>query len=279
MKVQLNLSVFLLFIAIIASVLFQISCNCQVNNELNGARFTLFENTSMMNMAFAIRDEDTAKIRQLAEISSVDFIEPKSGYPLLVFAILNRRYESAKVLLSCGADPNKVSLKDRYTPLLYACQGNLFKTNQCDTSFISLLLNNGAYVNYVANDVVSDSLNGRNATFALDLAIQCHHTIDESGCLDMIKCLLDHGANINLKFEHCDRNYLSNAVILGKYTLVEFLMSQPNFELPNPFYHRLGANQEMIPVSFYELVVDSKSRLGIHDSQARKRILDQISHD
>lgn len=95
-----------------AAIFLFISCNNRENivkkENLLGNNYRLFQNTAAWELAKAVDDEDTIKIREILNNKKVDidFREPKFGSTLLMLSIINSQYESVKTLLQMGAGPN-----------------------------------------------------------------------------------------------------------------------------------------------------------------------------
>ena len=70
-------------------------------NSLLASDYRLFQSTPGWNLAKAVMNDDVSQI--ISEIKKnpalIDYTDIRFGQPILKFAIMNRNYESAKVLL------------------------------------------------------------------------------------------------------------------------------------------------------------------------------------
>jgi len=127
-----------------------------------------------------------------------------TGTTPLLRAIVNNDTEAARVLLEKGANPNIVGMGT--TPFLLAAGVNSYGgrggggTAAADpnTALLDLLIQHGADVNTKVTGVLSYSMrisrtvSNTEGTSALHFAVQ-------SGNVDMVRYLLDHGARTDLK--------------------------------------------------------------------------------
>ncbi|HZX59327.1 MAG TPA: ankyrin repeat domain-containing protein [Mucilaginibacter sp.] len=159
-----------------------------------GFDYRLFKGTPAWELAKAVQDEDTVKIKQ--EVSRnkslLSFREPRFGQPLLSFAVMRSNYNSVKTLLELGADPNMQSTYDGGSPLTEACKLGLggFVHDGADPRYLELLLKYGANPNIEGHSKPSSADGDRDTP--LPLTIAC-----EEGNFDYVKVLVNAGAKID----------------------------------------------------------------------------------
>lgn len=174
----------------LAAIFLFISCNSRENivkkENLLGNDYRLFQNTLAWELAKSVEDEDTIKIKEILNNKKVDidFKEPKFGNTLLMLAVVNSKYDSAKVLLDAGASPN-TSDTFRGTSAIIDAAGN------DDPKYLKLLLSHGGNPNALENVQVKENDSAR--TTALSKAIS---NLDPAS-LEKVQLLVEAGADMN----------------------------------------------------------------------------------
>ncbi|MFT4996466.1 MAG: ankyrin repeat protein [Flavobacteriales bacterium] len=158
------------------------------------------------NLAKAVEKEDTSAIHRIVSEQGLDvnYQEPKFGETLLMWAVQYEKYESCKVLLKLGADPNLKSIDNETSALMFSAKN--YKTSD----FLKLLLNYGGDAN--------DSSDYKGVHYLRTPLISASSTRLES-----VKLLLQKGANINYMSHH--HQTALRAAIDSKYiNIAHYLM-------------------------------------------------------
>lgn len=81
------------------------------NGVYERTNINIFKDTLAWELAKAVKDQDTSKIKEIAKESPtlLDYQEPNYGLTPLIWATGMTKYSSVKTLLECGANPNIVS--------------------------------------------------------------------------------------------------------------------------------------------------------------------------
>ncbi len=171
--------------------------------HLHGKHIELYEKTKCWELAVAVYEEDTAKIKSLCrkDTTLVHCRENKFQGTLLEWAVFNYRYYASKALLECGADPNAKDYENK-TPFIYAAR--VYETSD----YLKLLLAYGGNVNSRSND-------GQNKTPLFAAAKQR---------LESVKILVNAGANINDTSGYYGLTALHWACVTNKIDIVEYLI-------------------------------------------------------
>ncbi|WP_426670492.1 ankyrin repeat domain-containing protein [Mucilaginibacter sp. McL0603] len=176
---------------------------------LLGGDYRLFQNTPAWELAKAVKDEDTSKIKE--EISKnkslLNFGEPRFGQTLLLMAVKTLKFESAKTLVSLGANPNDQDKYDGSSPLMEAAHINFLgnDTYGSDPRYLKLLLEHGGDPNAEQKGTRRKGNGTRYTPLLRACAI---------GNFDYVKILVDAGANVNYNNEF-SMSPLGEAVIVG----------------------------------------------------------------
>ena len=126
--------------------------------------------------------------------------------------------DASKIEQFIQRDPRCVNMRLGFnrTPLIYVCSEATYPLD-----IVKLLINNGANVNYV------DSLK-RPAVYQTS----------QEGHLNVVKCLVEAGADVDLKDDFQDDTAIAWAARLHDTDVVRFLLphvKQPKDELVEPF--------------------------------------------
>ncbi|MEO3407895.1 ankyrin repeat domain-containing protein [Mucilaginibacter sp. CAU 1740] len=181
-------------------------------SKLLGVDYRLFQQTPAWELAEAVQDGDIGRIKKEIAINKipVDSREPRFGETLLMLAVMNMNYTSAKTLLELGADPD---LQDRYfgdSALMDASSlENLVSGSE--PRFLQLLLKFGGDPNAVQH--------GPKTTLRSPLMIAC-----EKGNLDYMKILVKAGAKVDTVNKYGDSPLESASLAAGLYRRPELVL-------------------------------------------------------
>jgi hypothetical protein len=148
--------------------------------------FRIFKATPVWPLAQAVQSEDTAAIVNLIRQNEidVDFQEQKFGMTVLMLAVFHNKYESSKILLELGANPNLHNSHDGSSAIIDAAEYDFIEPR-----FVTLLLAHGANVN--------DEEQGerKKGNFQRNSPLLAASASD----LDKVKLLLAAGAAVKLQ--------------------------------------------------------------------------------
>jgi len=159
--------------------------------ELLAGDYRLFQSTPAWQLAKAVADSDTTKIKEQVNKnkSLLAFREPRFGQPLLTLAVRNTNYNSVKTLLELGADPNMQDLDHGESPTMAAADIGVNGAG-ADSRFLKLLLKFGGNPNAVEKG-------GQNNLGNTPLIIAC-----ENSNLEYVEILVEAGADVNFVTEN-----------------------------------------------------------------------------
>ncbi|HTE01889.1 MAG TPA: ankyrin repeat domain-containing protein [Mucilaginibacter sp.] len=201
-------------------------------SNMLGYDYRLFKGTPAWDLAKAVQNEDTIRIKQDVNKNRqlLSLVEPKFGQPLLSLAVKRSSYNSVKTLLELGADPNMQSTYDGSSPLTEACELGLggFTHEGADSRFLKLLLKYGANPNIVGHSKAGSAYGARSKQSPLSIASQ-------EGNLNYVKILVDAGANVNYNDEF-GMNPLGEAVISGYDPDVVIYLIEKGADFKKPIY-------------------------------------------
>jgi len=179
---------------ILAGILLVTGCTSRDSSmdksKLLGVDYRLFQETPAWELAKAVEDGDTVKIRKEMHTQKNlnDFREPRFGRTLLMLAVLNMNYPSVKTLLELGADPNLQDFSYGDSPLMTAAALEN-PSSGSDQRFLKLLLKYGGDPNVMQN--------GPKKTRRSPLMIAA-----ENGDRDYMKILINAGAKVDTTNEY-----------------------------------------------------------------------------
>lgn len=159
-------------------------------NKLLGNDYRLFQNTIAWELTKAVKDGDTTKIKEEVKKnkSLLAYREPRFGQSLLQLAVKNANYDSVKILLELGADPNMQDLYNGESPTMAAADIGVNGAG-ADSRFLKLLLKSGGNPNAVEKG-------GQHNLGYTPLIIACNNSN-----LEYVEVLVEAGANVNFTTE------------------------------------------------------------------------------
>lgn len=207
--------------------------SCAFNTETGKYAFDNFKNTPLSELAEAIKTEDFTKIKALLKDRKlpIDFKDPKYGQTLLSLTIPNNKRTAFIELLKSDADPNKLigEINDS-TPFITA----ISNVGNCDLFFVEAMLKHGANPNLEIKNP-NPEYDFQNS-FPLLVAIGITNN-EGKECLNLIKLLVNHGADINCCFKQPESDLcegviayslLSNSMETLKYFVIEQKINIPD---------------------------------------------------
>jgi len=188
-----------------------------------GYRFELFKNTLNWDLAKAVERQDTSEITKLIKSGkcNVDLREPKFGNTLLLLAVGNDKFLSAKALLQNGANVNKRDSMGR-SAIIEATRFIYLKQNTLET--LKQLLDYGGS----ANDSIIQVKNRDTIDY---YAVLQGATSD----LECTKVLIEHGGNLYINYDnsfpvwiHMLVTAYDDNIFVAKYLIIDKKMPIPN---------------------------------------------------
>ncbi len=212
------------FSLILVSTMINNCSNGQVTNNYLANDIRLFKHINW-ELAQAVSIEDTVQIKNILKDGNinVDEREPKFGMTLLIWAINEKKYHSAEVLLKNHADPNLHDNYDGTSAIIAAAD------NSETSKFLELVLMYGADPN---NEIQSDT----------SLLNQTPLVVAARNNIDNVKVLINAGAEIN-KGADKGQSALFTAVRFEQVDVVKYLLIEKNAEFRFPVYETLDGKK------------------------------------
>lgn len=153
----------------------------------------IWNETPVQNLASAVNNQNVKQIEKLAKEQPdiINYQESQFGMTLLLWSVGMEKYEAAKALLECGADPNIIGTWEGGTALYRAAGYSFIDTDaKKDAKYVKLLLEYGADPNigFIGNDHNNSDEIG---TTPLMASIGCG--------IEKTKALVEVGADINYR--------------------------------------------------------------------------------
>jgi len=217
------------------------------SSELFGNDYRLFKNTRAWTLAKAVQDGNTTKIKNEIVTNKInpDFREPKFGNTLLMLAIMNSNFASAKALLQLGSDPNLGNTYRGTSAMIEAAEKK-------DARFLRLLLK----YNGDPNSIEPGSKTGGDKVISNTLISAIRYLDDNS--LERVKILVEAGADINYYNENHIETPLSKAILSNNMDVALFLLEKgANYRLP--IYTQMDGHKVYILEELRKCLMDINS--------------------
>lgn len=237
-----------------------ISCNNRENivdkQRLLGDDYRLFQKTPAWELAKAVEDEDTIKIKEILKNkkSDIDFKEPKFGSTLLMLSIINSQYVSARTLLQMGANPN---VQDSYRKT----SSVIFAASNDDPKYLELILE------YKGNANAIETAPFKEGDEARKTALLAAINFLDPNSLRKVKLLVESGANVNYHNPGHTDLPLSEAITARKMDVVLYLL-QNGADSNLIMYEMIDGHKVYILEALRKCIIDLnseqyKSKLGV----------------
>ena len=178
--------------------------------------YRLYQSTDAWELAKAVQFGDTIKIKEeiLQKKVSVDYLDPLYGHTLLMFAIYHSQYESVKILLKLGANPNIHDKYDGTTPIIYA-------SRNFDAKYLKLILSYKGDPNSKEFDPKDTTNPERDTALTATLS-----SSPKNNSLEKVKLLIDAGADIEYYKEHITQRPLAQSIIHERMDVTLYLLQK-----------------------------------------------------
>lgn len=238
-------------ITCLAAIFLLISCNNKESNNnkpnLLGNDYRLFEKTPALELAKAVEDEDTIKIKEILNNKKVNinFQEPKFGGTLLTLSIMNSQYQSAKTLLALGADPNIEELYRGGSTVIWAAGND-------NPKYLELILK------YKGNPNAIETAPFKKDDEVRETALLKAISFLDSSSIKKVKLLVKAGANVNYRNGYHTKLPLSEALILDKLDVALYLL-QNGADFKLSLYKTVDEKDVYILEALRKSIIDLKS--------------------
>ncbi|WP_345766239.1 MULTISPECIES: ankyrin repeat domain-containing protein [Chryseobacterium] len=238
-------------VILLLGLLIVISCSKIIQDQkvdkskLLGADYLLFQDTPAWELAKAVWDNDITKIDEEIEKNPqiINYQDPKYGNTLLHMSIYNDDYAGFKELLRLGANPNVADSFHCSTPLIEACES--FEDR---TKYVAELIKYKANVNYVECNSGKEEQKTNNTPLM---------RASFTGNLDVVKLLVNNGANINYNDNTQGGVAIGSAVLASNYNIVLYLL-QKGADCNVILYKRYNPDETETPVYLKDLLQEDE---------------------
>ncbi len=171
----------------------------------------IFKGTIAWNLACAVYDEDTLKIKEqiIEKKIPVDFQEPYYGNTVLMNAVMNRSYTSVECLLKLGANPNLYS-----DTINHIGENAVVLASKFDrpSKILKLILDYGGDPNSRCSGSEITTKDCRSSYHSNALAEAVGYSIESE---KKVKLLVEYGADVNQRIGKEYPIALKEALILN----------------------------------------------------------------
>lgn len=234
-----KLRIVILCVLVFAMTAILLSCSMKnVGNSKEDYEVTdieIFSDTPIWELAKSVKSEDVESVKEFLDSNPklIDYQEKKYGVTLLMWAVGMEKYESAKVLLECGSDPNIQSIVDGETALYQAAGFSWIDSDfDEDSKFVRLLLKYGADPNitYGGLDESDLKLIVEPATTPL------MHSIGRG--IDKTKALVEAGADLNFSNENGMTAAVTSLLHQNYIEYAYYLIVEKKARVTEPYFYR-----------------------------------------
>lgn len=255
----------------ISIFIFMLAMFYSCKHYLPGYNYKLFQDTPVYALAKAIESDNLSEMTRLVkeEKMDVNYREPKFGNNLLMLAIVNQKKETVQALLDLGADPN---LRDTYnndTALTVAVD----YMESCNMDKVKLLIEHGADVNTEKinkQEMLKDSIYHTYHMTVLKMASS------KKNCLDLVKYLVDKGANINFYTSYGGNGAITTALIHNNLGVALYLIKQPSTEIPDIVYIRDEGGKDEQKLSITDMLEEESYSSDPENQKYKEEILSYL---
>lgn len=264
--------------------------SCALNLEQRGYNFDNFKKTPVWNLAKAVRADDAEKVTKILknEKLEIDFKDPEYQQTLLALSIHNDKKNAFLALLKAGANPNLLlGNPANATPLIYGIENtmSLERVSNCDLFYVKSMLQFGADPNLEIKNPQPEYTFYNS--FPLLVAIHAN-TARVNECLDLIKLLVDSGADINCCYRQPDseicEGVLAVALSGNSMEILKYFVIEKKIAIPDTVSIIGGLDKSTqeafslreILTSKYYKYEDFESETGKHDRSQMRKTRDEI---
>jgi hypothetical protein len=223
-------------------------------SELMGNDYRLFQSTPAWALAKAVKAGDVKKIKEevLQKKVSVDYQESRFGQTLLMLAIFNNEYDSAKTLLELGANPNLHTTFKGKTAIIVAADND-------DPKYLKLLLDFKGDPNSIEN-VFSGPKKKINSERNSALTTAIVPSIMGKKNLEKVKLLVEAGADINYTKKGIIQTALAEALIQEQMDIALYLIEKgADYKKPISLFVRGGVEDVTVLYLLRSSIIDLDS--------------------
>lgn len=236
----------------VAIISFFLIINISCNRELPGLNKKLFSNTPVQSVAEAISNNDLRTLREILikRNEMINFQESKYGNTVLMFAVANGKADAIEILLDNRADPNKQSPYDNSNAMTLAAEDY---PQTCDTNIMHKLIKHNANVNVIQhiNRIYENGMH-------TDIKITPLMTAAKNGCMNMVRCLVDNGANIDLYVYYQGYSAITTAIIADNLDIARYFIIEKKASIPKYCYIRALGKEEEKRMSITDLLIEKE---------------------
>lgn len=187
-------------------------------NEKSFYNVGIFNGTNAEELSRYVESEDTVAIKRYLLKTNIDIDTPDKEYgaSLLMWSIFNGKYNSSKILLENGANPNYIDKKGN-TPL-YLAVTYIDSNYRTDDRYLKLLISNGANPYLITYDSITETV---------------HDPISMSPLhLDYLRIFIEE-CKVDVNYESNGRSIVETAIIHEKLDELYYLVVEHDAFIDN----------------------------------------------
>lgn len=207
--------------------------SCGFNLEQTAYNFDNFKDTPLWELAKAVREDDSNKIKRILKNNKldIDFKDAKYKQTLLALSIQNDKRNAFLELLNMGANPNELlGEPSNASPFIYGIRN----VENCDLFYVESMLKHGANPNLEIKNPNPEYYFSDSYPLLAAIGNTYNGGIE---CLDLVKLLVNNGADINCCYKDPDTNFcqgvLTKSLIQGCMETLKYFVIDKKIEIPD----------------------------------------------
>lgn len=256
------------------------ACSAQSNHSNMDRRdIKIFCQTPCWGLAKAIDDNDVVAINHIikSDTTLLNYQEPILGISLLQRAVGIRHFESTKLLLQLGANPNVKSYIG-YTPIYEALGDGWYSSIiEEDSSILNLLLQYGADPNIIFDS----SSDGETVDVIENKTSPLIFAVGHSSGANKIHSLLEYGADINYRTPLGTTPSIE-ALRMKKIEIAHLLIVDNHANISEPYYYNKIGSAEvdtLNPKYPIELLLNLVYDIPSHEYTLKQEIIQVFQNE
>jgi ankyrin repeat protein len=225
-------------------------------------------------LAKAVKSGRISEIERLVKVEKlpIDYLDADYGHSILMLAVIYNLNASVEKLLQLDANPNlrsviKQGMDSSYiTTPMFLATNSILKKNFCDTKTLQLLIKYGGKVD---DELEVRYVGATYITKETPLMAVC-----KGRCLNVVKLLIDSGADIDRYDYNEGHGPITNAIIHDRMNIAKYLIIEKKARIPKYCYVVQAHNETLRKeIGVYDFLLKANYEESSENFKIRQEIL------